>query len=74
MINRGKKSQHILITVGAEGFKPNMNKYTGVQFRNIQNALFIIKISLLILKTRKLTSTVIYVMMKRKKINCVFRV
>jgi len=50
-----------------------MNKYTGVQFRNIQNALFI-KISVLILTTRKLTSTVIYVMIKRKEINCIFHV
>lgn len=25
----------MLITVGVEGFKPTMNRYTGVQFRNI---------------------------------------
>lgn len=55
----------MLITVGVEGFKPTMNRYTGVQFRNIY---------ILILKTRQLTFTVIYVIMKRKKINCIFHV
>lgn len=42
MVNRGKKPQYILITVGLEDLRPNMNKYAGAQFRNRQNALLLL--------------------------------